>query len=195
MQPVNQQDLEQIIKEARQAGKDVSELEATLETIKSRAGLPSQPVGQRIERTTDVGKVIIESTGPAREEDFDISVSPGKPSSGLQASDTVDESRVTQLLSGDEVPRELIGRGFSYRHDWGDRNGWWDLRLNWGAVNRNSRVFVAIGEGAAGGGKFLGSANYTLHNVAPRDNGVDIRVYIGHSSPIRLYVDYLVVNP
>jgi hypothetical protein len=72
------------------------------------------------------------------------------------------------------------------------------LNLNWSAVNGNSRVFVAIAEGAAGGpssGKFIGAARYTLHNVAPRNGGVDIWINIEWSSPIRLYVDYLVVNP
>ena len=57
---------------------------------------------------------------------------------------------------------------------------------------------MAIGEGAAGGpdaGKFIGSARYTLHNVAPRSGGVDIRVNVEWSSDILLYADYLVVNP
>lgn len=103
------------------------------------------------------------------------------------------------LGTGADVTAEaLIGTGFTYRHDWGDRNGQWKLNLNWGAVNGNSRVFVAIAEGAAGGpsaGKFLGAARYTLYNVAPRSGGVDIWVNIEWSSPIRLYVDYLVINP
>ncbi|GET37979.1 hypothetical protein [Microseira wollei] len=91
--------------------------------------------------------------------------------------------------------QELSGTGFSYRHDWGDRKGQWILPLNWGAVNRNSRVFVAIGEGASGGGKFIGSARFTLHNVAPQDGRVSIWVNIEWGEPIRLYVDYLVINP
>ena len=91
--------------------------------------------------------------------------------------------------------QELIGTGFSYRHDWGDRKGQHILNLNWGSVNRNSRVFVAIGEGASGGGKFIGSARFTLHNVAPQDGRVSIWVNIEWGEPIRLYVDYLVINP
>lgn len=66
-----------------------------------------------------------------------------------------------------------------------------------GGVNSRTRAFVSIGEGAAGGpdaGKFLGAARYTLHNVAPRDGGVDIWVNIEWSSDIGIYVDYLVVN-
>jgi hypothetical protein len=93
---------------------------------------------------------------------------------------------------------ELSGTGFTYRHDWGLRRGQWKLRLNWGDVNPRSQVFVSIGEGAGPGpdaGKFLGDARYTLHNVAPRAGGVDIWVNIEWSSDIRLYVDYLVVNP
>jgi len=92
----------------------------------------------------------------------------------------------------------LQGNGFTYRHNWGARRGQWVLRLNWSAVNGRSRVFVAIGEGAGTGpdaGKFIGSARYTLHNVAPRAGGVDIWINIEWSSDIPLYVDYLVVNP
>lgn len=92
----------------------------------------------------------------------------------------------------------LQGDGFTYRHNWGARRGQWVLRLNWPAVQPRSKVFVAIGEGAAGGvdaGKFVGSARYTLHNVAPRAGGVDIWINIEWGSDIALYVDHLVVNP
>jgi hypothetical protein len=116
-----------------------------------------------------------------------------------ESSAEVDEAQVQQFLAGSATngvaPAELIGQGFTYRHDWGNRNGQHRLTLNWGAVNANSRVFVAIAEGAPGGGKFLGSARYTLHNVAPSNGAVGIWVNIEWSTPIRLYVDYLVVNP
>ncbi|MGG7606142.1 hypothetical protein [Massilia sp. BKSP1R2A-1] len=92
----------------------------------------------------------------------------------------------------------LSGNGFTYRHDWGARRGQWLLRLNWGEVDTRSQVFVSIAEGAGGGpdsGKFIGSARYTLHNVAPRAGGVDIWVNIEWPSDISIYADYLVVNP
>ncbi|WP_436105494.1 hypothetical protein [Massilia sp. LjRoot122] len=92
----------------------------------------------------------------------------------------------------------LSGTGFTYRHDWGARRGEWLLRLNWNAIQPGSRVFVAIGEGVPGGppaGKFIGAARYTVHNVAPRWNGVDVWINIEWSSDISLYVDYLIVNP
>ncbi|MFH7023931.1 MAG: hypothetical protein ACHBN1_00615 [Heteroscytonema crispum UTEX LB 1556] len=109
----------------------------------------------------------------------------------------VNAEEVRQLFQRPEgiSTQELFGTGFTYRHDWGDRNGQWRLNLNWSAVNPNSRVFVAIGEGAPGGGKFIGNAKFTLHNVAPHDNGVGIWVNIEWGEPIRLYVDYLVINP
>ncbi|KFI08350.1 hypothetical protein [Massilia sp. BSC265] len=93
---------------------------------------------------------------------------------------------------------ELSGTGFTYRHDWGARRGQWVLRLNWNVIQPASRVFAAIGEGVPGGtaaGKMIGSARYTLHNVAPRRNGVDIWVNIAWSADISLYVDYLIINP
>ncbi|QOY93024.1 hypothetical protein IM543_15705 [Massilia sp. UMI-21] len=92
----------------------------------------------------------------------------------------------------------LAGTGFTYRHDWGQRRGQWVLRLGWDAVTPRSQVFVAIGEGAPGGpdaGKLIGSARYTLHNVAPRAGGVDIWVDIESSADTPLYADYLIVNP
>jgi hypothetical protein len=111
----------------------------------------------------------------------------------------IDESQVIEVFKADKEgapgAMSLSGTGFTYRHDWGNRNGQWTLNLNWGAINANSRVFVAIGEGAPGGGKFIGAARYTLHNVAPANGRVSIWVNIEWSYPIRLYVDYLVVNP
>jgi hypothetical protein len=107
------------------------------------------------------------------------------------ATETVKEHDVKALAS----PENLIGTGFTTRVDWGAKNGQWILNLNWGAVTKDSRVFVAIGEGAPGGGKFIGAARYTVHNIAPQDGRVSVWVEIEWSSPIRLYVDYLVVNP
>jgi hypothetical protein len=109
----------------------------------------------------------------------------------------VKEQEVRQLFrtAAGITPQDLIGTGFTYRHDWGDKNGQWKLNLNWGSVNANSRVFVAIGEGAPGGGKFIGGARYTLYNVAPANGVVSIWLNIEWSSPIRLSVDYLVINP
>lgn len=110
---------------------------------------------------------------------------------------SVNEQEVRELFkAGEGVSiQALAGNGFTYRQDWGDRNGQHILHLNWGAITNNSRVLVAIAEGKAGGGKFIGSAKYTLHNVAPSNGRVSIWVDIEWSSPIRLSVDYLVVNP
>jgi hypothetical protein len=70
VQPISQDELKQLVKEAKQAGKDVSELEKILGT---RAEIKSPPAGERIEIKPARGAkgiVVIESTGPAREEDF-----------------------------------------------------------------------------------------------------------------------------
>lgn len=104
-----------------------------------------------------------------------------------------------QPLFGAAAPQpELSGAGFIYRHDWGLRRGEWVLQLNWGDINPRSHVFVSIGEGAAGGtdaGKLVGSARCTVHNVAPRAGGVDVRINVESDADIPLYADYLVVNP
>ena len=121
-------------------------------------------------------------------------------STWAQASASVDAKAVQTLsqapASGPQP--ELSGDGFTYRHDWGARRGQWVLRLNWAAVTPQSRVLVAVGEGAGGGpdsGKVIGSGRFTVHNVAPRAGGVDIWVDIEWSADVPLYVDYLVVNP
>lgn len=67
MQPVSEKDLKELIKQSKEAGKDVSKLEKTLET--AREQFP--PVGQTKEKQTETGTVVIESTGPAKEEDFE----------------------------------------------------------------------------------------------------------------------------
>jgi hypothetical protein len=108
----------------------------------------------------------------------------------------VDTQQVKTLFGGEGGTEAISGNGFTYRHDWGDRNGQWKLNLNWpGVLTPNSRVFVAIAEGAAGGGKMLQAAKYTLHNVAPQDGKVGIWLNIEWSSPIRLSADYLIINP
>lgn len=110
----------------------------------------------------------------------------------------VDKEAVRQVMAAGMPEPELSGTGFTYRHNWGPRRGQWTLRLNWGSVNPRSRILVSIGEGTAAGpdaGKFLGSARYTVHNVAPRAGGVDIWVNIEWGADILLFADYMVVNP
>ena len=109
----------------------------------------------------------------------------------------VRQAAVRPLFGAATPQPELSGSGFTYRHDWGALHGQWVLQLAWGDINPRSQVFVSIGEGAAGGpdaGKFVGSARYTVHNVAPRAGGVDVWINIEWETDIPLYADYLVVN-
>lgn len=121
------------------------------------------------------------------------------PAERADSSDTKGPWAIAEATVGkDGLQPALQGNGFTYRHDWGMRRGQWILRLNWDVIQPGSQVFVAVGEGVPGGpnaGKFIGAARYTLHNVAPRFNGVDVWVNIEWSSDISLYVDYLIVNP
>jgi hypothetical protein len=118
-------------------------------------------------------------TGPAQVEEQDLQ------EQNLQ--------EATHLMGVE--PQELAGRGLTYVHDWGNRNGQWKLRLNWGVFTRNTRVFCSIAEGAPGGGSFVGNARYTLHNCAVDDGGATIWVNIEWGSPIRLTATYFIVNP
>ena len=117
-----------------------------------------------------------------------------------EVTETADVQALSPLPGSPEGvgTQDLAGSGWTYRHDWGNKRGQWTLRLNMGGVGPRTRAFVAIAEGAAGGpdgGKHLGAARYTLHNVVPRAGGVDIWVNIEWGSDIRIYVDYLVINP
>ena len=111
--------------------------------------------------------------------------------------DVGDKSRTfsVQTVNVDREAQNLAKILATLHWDWGVQVGDWILQLNWGVVRANTAVFVSIGQGAPGGptaGKVLGSARFTLFNVAPRKGGVDIWVNV--SSPADLSVDYLVVS-
>jgi len=63
MQPITREELEQLIKEAKAAGKDTSKLEALLDQ-------PGPLLEPRFGEVKKVGERWIVSTGPAKEEDF-----------------------------------------------------------------------------------------------------------------------------
>lgn len=98
MQPITKEELKRIIEEAKSAGKDVSELEnmfagsgeiesfleklieeekaankdtSTLEKKLAERGIPKPPVGETKKIKTENSVMVIVSTGPAREEDFE----------------------------------------------------------------------------------------------------------------------------
>lgn len=120
----------------------------------------------------------------------------GRPFSEATASVKQKDVRALLTAGSAAVAEDLSGTGFTYRHDWGNKHGQWKLTLNWGAVTRNSRVFVSASE--FGGGAqvpFVGGARYTVHNVAPFDGGVVVWINIEWGSDIRVQLSYLVVNP
>ena len=69
MEPVTKEELEKLIEEAKAAGKDTSKLEKDLNSLRDVREVP-EPKGERKEKETDEGTIVIESTGPAKEEDF-----------------------------------------------------------------------------------------------------------------------------
>src|SRR5688500_5163110 len=99
--------------------------------------------------------VVLNLSGAVAEE---FSSAEGRrPRSLQEATDDADEKDVRSLFGGVST-QDLTGFGFTYRHDWGDFHGQHVLNLNWSAITRDSRIFVEIGECAAGGGKFIGAA-------------------------------------
>ena len=59
--------LEKLIEEEKAAGKDTSTLEKKL----AERGIPKPPMGETKKTETEKGVVVIDSTGPAREEDLE----------------------------------------------------------------------------------------------------------------------------
>ena len=68
MQEVTKEELEQLIEEAKKAGKDVSKLEAALNALTEEVK-PTLGEKKTVKETAKA-KIVIESTGPAKEEDF-----------------------------------------------------------------------------------------------------------------------------
>ncbi len=110
----------------------------------------------------------------------------------------VDESQIKSLFPAelDVSAESFAGNGFTYRHDWGNHKGQKNYTLNWGAINAGSRAFVSATEFGGGANEgFIGGARYTVHNVATRNGAILVKVNIEHDNPIRLRIDYFVVNP
>lgn len=77
---------------------------------------------------------------------------------------------------------------YTYRAYFGKYKGTLVYRLNWNIIKKTSHVFVEASEG------FIGAATYTVHNVSPEDGYVLVRLTVDWSSPIDVYIDYLVIN-
>jgi hypothetical protein len=114
-----------------------------------------------------------------------------------EANANAHEEDLKSLFSNDGVGASgLVGNGFTYRHDWGNRRGKWKLNLHMGGITCNSRVWVTATE--FGGGQqcgFIGDAAYTVQNVATSNGVISVQVVIDWPDPIRVRLDYLIVNP
>lgn len=79
----------------------------------------------------------------------------------------------------------------------GNKCGQWRLNLTWsGVINCNSRVFVSCSEfNRANGCAFIGAVRYTVHNVSPYNDSVNVWVEISWDSDIPIRLDYSIINP
>ncbi len=116
--------------------------------------------------------------------------------SGVDSRTAKKEDRKELLKpTGPGKPKELYGTGYTERIDWGNKHGQWRLTLWDDWINCNSQVFVSATEWDQNGCGFVGDARYTVHNIAPFNGGVTVRVNIEWGSDIRVRLDYLVINP
>jgi len=98
-------------------------------------------------------------------------------------------------MDGDGTARAISGNGFAARINWGSRNGLIVLTINATFITNSTIIYVAAGEGTGTGGKFMGAARYTVHNVAPDTGTVAVRFEIAWPTPINLTADYLFIEP
>ena len=108
----------------------------------------------------------------------------------MQAQETAISSPSFDVPETAEVSPKFVNPSnmYTYRAYFGTYNGTLVYRLNWGIITKSSHVFVEASEG------FIGSASYTVHNVAPHDGYVLVRLTVDWGSPIDVYIDYLVIN-
>jgi hypothetical protein len=107
----------------------------------------------------------------------------------------IDYSVVRSFLLAPGLPDNVKANCFTLRHDWGLKSGEWVLNLTGEIFISRMPVFVALSEGEeTGTDKTIGEARCTLHNVAPSVGRVNIWVEIVSPSPIRLLVDYLMIQ-
>jgi hypothetical protein len=77
------------------------------------------------------------------------------------------------------------------------------LRLSNPNITRNSVVHISVSEATALQdpaftpiySRFVGAANFTVHNIAPRDGHVDFIVTIDHPAPLNIVTDISIFDP
>lgn len=108
---------------------------------------------------------------------------------------TIDFAAVRGFLLAPGLPDNVKANCSTVRHDWGVRSGEWILILEGENFISGMPVFVALAEGEAQGvNKVIGEARCTLRNVAPTTGRVSIWVEVVSPSPVRLLVDYLMIQ-
>jgi hypothetical protein len=120
-----------------------------------------------------------------------------------EATADLEEAALRPLRSAEEHAAALLAApDFTYRHHWGPFRGLLLLTLNSGRISKTSNVFVSASETGElvtnvdpVPDPFVGSARYTVHNVAPFNGGVRVRLNVEWPDPLLIQVSYLVVNP
>jgi hypothetical protein len=120
-----------------------------------------------------------------------------------EAQAQLDEGEVRLLGRAERVgAQQLAWPDFTYRALWGPYRGWMVLTLNSGWISKTSNVFVSASETTdlvtnvdPVPEPFVGDARYTVHNVAPFNGGVRVRLNVEWPEPLNIQLSYLVVNP
>lgn len=128
----------------------------------------------------------------------------GSPQSVHAVDQELDETLLKRLSGrpdGEVGAETLAYPDFTYRHYWGTFCGWVQLNLNTGLINHVSNVFASASESSDLASTtdpvphpFMGAASFQVHNVAPYDGGVSVRLYIDWGSPLYTQVSYVVIS-
>lgn len=84
-----------------------------------------------------------------------------------------------------------------------DKKGRNSFRLSNPNITRNSVVHISVSEATALAEgtltpvftRFVGAANFTVHNISPADGRVDFIVTIDHPNPLNIVTDISIFDP
>ena len=107
-----------------------------------------------------------------------------------QVEEALLETPLVEVSETAELAPQLLdpGKMSAIRIYFGNQKGTLVYRYSSPFIKKTSHIFVAATEG------HMGAAAYTVHNVDPQNGYVDVRLTVNWSSPIAVYIDYLIIN-
>lgn len=112
----------------------------------------------------------------------------GVSSAGAVAGTPSDGTATGEFVGKADVGAASIG----YTHYWGNRAGWWKLRLTGMPVSAGQAVAVSVSECSGVGVEWMGDARFSVYNVVVENGVVTTRVFVDSGSALGLCAHYVV---